>query len=246
MRPIRTLALGAALAATVWGQQFKFNLEHLAAKASDSVDVSLDSSLLQFAAKFFNGKDPDEAKVKKLLAGITGIYVKSFEFQHDGGYLPADLEKVRSQLKAPEWSRIIGVKSSGDNENIEIWVRNENGKVSGVAILASEPRQLTVANLVGNVDLDSLADLGGHFSPQPAQSEEEVGCFGRRSGDDRAWCGAAFYIFVIATSISNFLAVTGSSKEATTVGLPGGMVVSMFSRICEMVGFCTAFAAFPA
>ena len=42
-------------------------------------------------------------------------------------------------------------------------MRNENGKVSGVAILASEPRQLTVANLVGNVDLDSLADLGGHF-----------------------------------------------------------------------------------
>ena len=113
--------------------------------------------------KFFNGKDPDEAKVKKLIGGIAGIYIKSFEFKNDGGYLPADLEKVRSQLKAPEWSRIVGVKSSGDSENIEIWVRNENGKVSGVAILASEPRQLTVVNLVGNVDLDSLADLGGHF-----------------------------------------------------------------------------------
>jgi hypothetical protein len=70
---------------------------------------------------------------------------------------------VRSQLKAPEWSRIVGVKSSGESENIEVWVRNENGKVSGVAILASEPRQLTVVNLVGNIDLDSLADLGGHF-----------------------------------------------------------------------------------
>jgi Domain of unknown function (DUF4252) len=163
MRPIRTLTLGAALAATVWGQQFKFNLEHLASKASDSVDVSLDSSLLQFAAKFFDGKDPDETKVKKLLTGITGIYVKSFEFQKEGGYLPADLDKVRAQLKAPEWSRIVGIKSSGESENIEVWVRNENGKVSGVAILASEPRQLTVANLVGNVDLDSLADLGGHF-----------------------------------------------------------------------------------
>ena len=164
MRPIRALALGAALAATVWGQQFKFNLEHLAAKASDSVDVSLDSSLLQFAAKFLSGKAPDEVKVKKVLSGITGIYVKSFEFSHDGGYVPADLDKVRSQLKAPEWSRIIGVKSNEDHENIEVWVRNESGKISGVAILASEPRQLTVANLVGNVDLDSLADLGGHFS----------------------------------------------------------------------------------
>jgi len=42
-------------------------------------------------------------------------------------------------------------------------VRSEKGKVNGVAILASEPRQLTVCNLVGNIDLESLADLGGHF-----------------------------------------------------------------------------------
>jgi hypothetical protein len=163
MRPMLTLALGGALAATLWAQQFKFNLDHLASKASDSVDLSLNSSMLQFAGKFFDGKDPDEVKVKKLIGGIEGIYIKSFQFKNDGAYLPADLEKVRSQLKAPEWSRIVGVKSGGDSENIEVWVRNENGKVSGVAILASEPRQLTVVNLVGNIDLDSLADLGGHF-----------------------------------------------------------------------------------
>ena len=163
MRPILTLALGAALAATLWAQQFKFNLDHLQSKATDSVDLSLNADMLQFAGKFFDGKDPDEVKVKKLIGGIEGIYIKSFQFKNDGAYQPADLEKVRSQLKAPEWSRIVGVKSGGDSENIEVWVRNENGKVSGVAILASEPRQLTVANLVGNIDLDSLADLGGHF-----------------------------------------------------------------------------------
>jgi hypothetical protein len=57
----------------------------------------------------------------------------------------------------------VGIKSGGESENIEVWARNEKGKVTGVAILASEPRQLTVCNLVGNIDLDSLADLGGHF-----------------------------------------------------------------------------------
>jgi hypothetical protein len=158
-----TLALGAMLAATLWAQQFKFNLDHLQSKASETVDLSLNSSMLQFAGKFLDGKNPDEVKVKKLIGGIAGIYIKSFDFKNEGAYLPADLEKVRSQLKAPEWSRIVGVKNSEEGENIEVWVRNENGKVSGVAILASEPRQLTVANLVGNIDLDSLADLGGHF-----------------------------------------------------------------------------------
>ncbi len=163
MRPVRTLALGAALAATLWAQQFKFNLEHLASKASDSFDVSLNSNLLQFAAKFLDGKDPDEAKVKKLIVGIEGIYIKSYEFKNDGAYSPADLEKVRDQLKSPEWSRIVGIRNGEEKSNIEVWARTEKSKVSGVAILSSEPRQLTVCNLVGNIDLESLADLGGHF-----------------------------------------------------------------------------------
>ena len=163
MRPALTVALGAALAATLWAQQFKFNLDHLSSKASNSFDVALNTSMLQFAGKFLDGTDPDEARVKKLIVGIEGIYIKNFEFKKDGAYAPADLDKVRDQLKAPEWSRIVGVKSSGESENIEVWVRNEKGKVTGIAILASEPRQLTVANLVGNIDLESLADLGGHF-----------------------------------------------------------------------------------
>ena len=106
---------------------------------------------------------PDACAEKFNLGTWPKGQIKSFEFKNEGAYLPADLEKVRSQLKAPEWSRIVGVKSGGDGENIEVWVRNENGKVSGVAILASEPRQLTVVNLVGKIDLESLADLGGHF-----------------------------------------------------------------------------------
>jgi len=166
MRPGRSLASAAVAAAGVaalWGQQFQFNLDHLKDKATDHVEVSLNSNTLQFAAKFMDGKDPDEAKVKKLLSGIEGIYIRSYEFKTAGAWSPADLDKVRNQLKTPEWSKIVGVKSNEDGENIEIWLRTEKGKVSGVAILASEPRQLTVANLVGNIDLESVADLGGHF-----------------------------------------------------------------------------------
>jgi hypothetical protein len=166
MRPTRILAITTVIAvgaAALWGQQFQFNLDHLKEKSSDHVEVSLNSSTLQFAAKFMDGKDPDEAKVRKLLMGIEGIYIKSFEFKNTGAWSQSDLDRVRTQLKAPEWSRIVGVKSGEDGENIEIWLRTEKGKVSGVAILASEPRQLTVVNLIGNIDLESVADLGGHF-----------------------------------------------------------------------------------
>ena len=48
------------------------------------MDISLNGSMLQFAAKFLDGKDADEARVKKLIAGIEGIYIRSFEFKKDG------------------------------------------------------------------------------------------------------------------------------------------------------------------
>jgi Domain of unknown function (DUF4252) len=163
MKSTTLAVLAAVLGPVVWAQQFKFNLDHLASKASDSVDINLNGSMLQFAAKFLDGKDPDEAKVKQLLSGIEGIYVKNFEFKKEGEYSPTDLEQIRSQLKGPEWNRIVGVRSNSEGENVEVWTRVANGKTNGIAILAAEPKELTVVNLVGTIDLDALAALGGHF-----------------------------------------------------------------------------------
>jgi hypothetical protein len=179
MKTVGVLLLVGWLAMPLPAQQFKFNLERLESKASDTVDVSLNGSTLQFAAKFLDSKDPDEAKVKSLISGLAGIYVKSLTFKSEGAWSHADLDSVRNQLREPEWSRIIGIKSAEDGETADVYVRNENKKITGVAIIASEPKQLTVVNIVGPVDLDSLADLSGHFglpkleSAPPAHSKKQ-------------------------------------------------------------------------
>jgi hypothetical protein len=160
---VKRLVLLLAAAALLSAQQLKLDLDRLGAKASNTVDISLNGSLLQLAARFLDGKDPDEAKVKKLIANLQGIYIRSFEFKKDGEWQPADLESVRTQLKPPEWSRIVGYKSTAEGETAEVYVRTVNQKVTGVTILAAEPREFTVVNIVGPVDLDTLADLSGHF-----------------------------------------------------------------------------------
>jgi Domain of unknown function (DUF4252) len=159
-----TLLLAAWLAMPLPAQQFKFNLEHLESRASDTVDVSLDGNLLKLAAKFLDSKDPEEANVKKVITGIAGIYVKSLQFKSEGIWSKADLDGIRNQLRPPEWSRIVGVKSAEEGETADVFVRSENAKITGVAIIASGPKELTVVNIVGPVDLDSLADLSGHFN----------------------------------------------------------------------------------
>jgi hypothetical protein len=159
---MRLLALVLTAAGWLAAQPLKLNLDHLAAKASDSVDITLNGSTLQFAAKFLNGKDPDEAKVKKLIMGIDGIAIRNFEFKKDGEWSAADAESVRAQLKGPDWSRMVGYKSESDGD-AEVYVRTVNQKIAGVAILATNPREFTVVHISGTIDLDSLADLTGHF-----------------------------------------------------------------------------------
>jgi hypothetical protein len=160
---MRFAALLLAITGLLPAQQLKLNLDHLAGKASDSVDISLNGSTLQFAAKFLDGKDPDEAKVKKLILGIDSITIRSFEFKKDGEWSPSDLEGVRSQLKAPDWSRMVGFKSESDGESAEVYIRLDKQKVAGVAVVVTGPREFTVVHLTGAIDMDSLADLSGHF-----------------------------------------------------------------------------------
>ncbi len=160
---MRTIALLLAAIGFGHAQQLKLNLDHLAAKAADSVDINLNGQMLQFAAKFLDSKDADEAKVKKLIGGIDGIYIRSFQFKKDGEWAESDLEGIRSQVKGPGWSRMVGFKSTTEGANAEVYVRSDKDKITGVAIVVAEPKEFTVVNLSGTIDMDSLADLSGHF-----------------------------------------------------------------------------------
>ncbi len=157
--------LVGGLVATASAQDPKIQMSHLdqlATKASETVDVNIDERLVQIAIKVFDVNDPDEAKVRKLVSGLKGIYVKSFEFDSDNMFSSADLDSIRMQLREPAWSRIAVVKSKRDS-NVEVFVSMSAGSVNGLVVISSEARELTVVNIVGPVDLDKLADLEGNL-----------------------------------------------------------------------------------
>ncbi|HEX7330011.1 MAG TPA: DUF4252 domain-containing protein [Pyrinomonadaceae bacterium] len=138
------------------------SLDHLAAKASQSVDVNVDERLMRMAAKVFSDQDADERKIKKLVEGLKGIYVRSFEFDAAGQFTAADLEPIRTQLRGPGWTRMVNVTSKKDG-NLEVYLLFAGEQVNGLAVLHSDDKELTVVNIVGPVDLDKLAQLEGQF-----------------------------------------------------------------------------------
>jgi hypothetical protein len=137
-------------------------LEKWAGLAPETVDVSLDSQTLQVAARFLRADRPDEAAIKDLLNGLKGVYVRVFQFDRAEDYT-ADLEAVRNQLRQPGWSRIVGVRSKRDGENIEVYTWMEGGNIAGLGIISSESRELVVVNIVGPIDLEKLSRLEGKF-----------------------------------------------------------------------------------
>jgi Domain of unknown function (DUF4252) len=138
-------------------------LEKLAAKASEVVDVNLDASMLKLASKFMDEDEKDDAELRQMLQNLKGIYVKSFEFEKEGQYSEEDVEAIRSQLRSPAWSKIVSVRSSKDGDNAEVYLMGSESNVRGLAIISAEPKELTVVNLVGPIDLDKLSELGGHI-----------------------------------------------------------------------------------
>ena len=140
------------------------SFDKLAAKAEESVNVTLDGGMLRLAARFLSDNDADEARAKKAISGLQSLTVRRFQFAGEGEYNPADLNSVRSQLQSPAWSRIVGAKSKATGEDLDVYFKIDGkGQLAGVFIIAAEPRELTIVNITGTLDPEHLADLGGQF-----------------------------------------------------------------------------------
>jgi hypothetical protein len=159
------LALAVLIPAAGLAQEVKIpeRIEKLSAKARDSVNVTLDGPLLQLAGQFLNSQSTDEQQARNVVAKLKGIHVRSFEFADEGAYSEADVAAFRSQLRSPAWSRIVDTTSKEARERVEIFVKLEKNQPAGLAIIAAEPKELTIVNIDGAIDLKQLSSLGGRF-----------------------------------------------------------------------------------
>src|SRR5437660_4916487 len=134
------LLIGGVVAAMGQGARLQLDqLDALANRASDTMDVKLDEHLMQTTAKFFASKDPDDAEIRDLIKNVKGIYVKSFTFENPAQYSPADIDSVMSQLRGGGWNKIIGVTSKKDGDNVEVYVLNIGDAIGRLAVVSMEP-----------------------------------------------------------------------------------------------------------
>jgi len=161
LRALMSLFLALAMAGAPQQVDMAATAAKLAEKAIRKTEINLDQSLLGLAAAFLSENDADQAAAKRIIAGLTGVYVRVYEFASADGYSQADIEPLRRQLQGAGWGQIVS--STGAGETAGVWLRQENGAASGLAVIVTDDREVTLVNLVGRIKPEDLAALGGQF-----------------------------------------------------------------------------------
>ena len=139
-------------------------MEKYEAAATGSVEITVDDRVLKMAVRALSDKKPEEKAVKALIQGLNGVYVRAFEFDREGVYAPAEVDALRARFKAPEWSRIVGVRSRKYGGNVDVYVSGSGEQLKGLAVVVAAPRELVYVHVSGAIDLERLRDLEGRFS----------------------------------------------------------------------------------
>ena len=82
------------------------------------------------------------------------------------------MDSVRKQLSGPGWSALVQVHKRDPQEDVDVYVNMDGELVKGLAVIASEPREFTIVNIVGSIDIDKIGKLEGQFGiPQLSQNQ---------------------------------------------------------------------------
>jgi len=142
-------------------QKINLDFPELAERAEEEVEITLDASMLRMAGKFFSGHDADERAVRDMINGLSGIYVRSYQFGSDWEYDRNLFKRVKAQLGAT-WKPFVNVRSK-TKDNVVIMADMRGDKITGLVIIASEPREFTIVNIDGPIDIERLSSLEGEF-----------------------------------------------------------------------------------
>ena len=135
--------------------------KELGARAANVTEVTLGKGMLDFAAKFMDKSDKDQAAVQQLIEGLDGIYVRDYEFDKEGQYSTDELQQLRQAFATPEWTPMVHVRESKGAENTDVMMKMVNGEPQGIFVLDAEPKELTIVLILGPIRMDQLSELQG-------------------------------------------------------------------------------------
>ena len=151
---------------------FDFDRLNIPDEITATNEVDIGPELMQAALGI---STEDEPGLAELLQGISGVRVRNYEVSADqAAALRPDIEGMAEELIKKGWTRII--RTSSDDEFINVSIRFHDGNMVGMVVLAAEEDEITLVNLVGNLNLATLIQTmqSGEFDFSALDSLQQV------------------------------------------------------------------------
>jgi hypothetical protein len=135
-------------------------IETLQQSAASKTVFTFDHSMLILMSKL----DSENEDLRRVIAGVRGLSVRNYHFQHAWQYDPAALSSVNEEYRTAGWKRLMNKNTKGEGPGMtDLWVRLENNAISNVAILLAKSNEVSFVVISGSISPLDLSHLGGHF-----------------------------------------------------------------------------------
>jgi len=131
--------------------------------ATQTIDIRLGALPLHFAASFMDDQDEDVAQLKQALRSVKSVRIRHYEFDSDFACSQAEASPLRAQLSQPGWTHVVEEHNRKHGEDVDVYLAVDDQVVKGLAIIACEPREYTIVDITGSVNLSQLARLRHTF-----------------------------------------------------------------------------------
>ena len=131
-------------------------------ESDESMEIFITKPLLSLIGAA--SSEEEDPSLINLIKSLVLIRVDQFSVaEKETGEVKDIIKKLSSNLTKKKWSRIVRIREAG--ERVEIFILNEEKHVAGILIMSLKfNKEATFVNIVGNIDMDQLDNLGRKFN----------------------------------------------------------------------------------
>lgn len=142
------------------------------AKGASFVEVNVSPGLLGIAAKLTSKQEPDIADLLRSLKAVRINVVGLDESNREN--LIAQIKKVRTDLEAQGWQRVVTVMEKGQDVGVYVKHRGDEAIEGVVVTVLESEKEAVFVNVVGDLKPEKLAELGEKLNIEPLRKVGEA------------------------------------------------------------------------
>ena len=128
-------------------------------KADEVVKVNLWGRSLEQAKRLLGLRKNLTSPVRSFMNGLTAVYRRTYRFRRAPAS-EADVEPVYRQLAEDGWVPLIETEDREKPESLSVYSFYADEEVAGMAVVSSDPDEVTVLKIMGPVDFEALSAIG--------------------------------------------------------------------------------------